>query len=141
MSIEISRKRIFIVESDSDTLYILSARLLESGYSVDTRRNGLEIVEGKIDAPDLFLIEKDLPLIDGIALCKYLKVHKESEDVPVVMISCSNVRTRAIKAGVDEFLRKPFVITDLLKALERCILRVKEKSKNLVDGYGREQTN
>lgn len=128
MSIEVSRKRIFIVESDSDTLYILAARLMESGYSVETRRNGLEIVEGKIDAPDLFLIEKDLPLIDGIALCKYLKVHKESENVPVVMISCSNIKTMAIKAGVDEFLAKPFEIADLLKAVERCLLKIKEKT-------------
>jgi DNA-binding response OmpR family regulator len=128
MSIEVSRKRILIIESDSDTLYILAARLMESGYTVETRRNGLEIVDGKNDAPDLFLIEKDLPLIDGIALCKYLKVHKESENVPVVMISSSNIRTMAIKAGVDEFLTKPFEISHLLKAIERCLLKIKEKT-------------
>jgi DNA-binding response OmpR family regulator len=51
-------------------LYLANA-LNDAGYLVEAHTEGSCIVEGKVKLPDLFIIEKDLPAIDGLAICKY----------------------------------------------------------------------
>jgi DNA-binding response OmpR family regulator len=79
-------------------------------------------VESKIDLPHLFILDKDMPLIDGFALCKYLKVKEETKNIPVIMISAYHkLKIKAKEVGVDEFLEKPFDVKQLLNVIDRCI--------------------
>ena len=54
-----------------DILYILTLLLKQAGYNVQSIPEGASIVERKVDLPDLFILDKDMPLIDGLALCTY----------------------------------------------------------------------
>ena len=115
-------KKILLAEDDADIRFILNLVLHEAGYNVVPLPTGSEIVEGKHEWPDLFILDKALPTIDGLAICKYLKIQKETRDIPIIMISSYHkLKSRAKDAGVDDFIEKPFDLKDLLNIVDKHI--------------------
>ena len=115
-------KKILIAEDDADIRFILNLVLKEAGYEVEPLSAGNSIVEGRRQWPDLFILDKALPTIDGLALCKYLKVKEETKDIPIIMISSYHkLRKKAAEIGVNDFLEKPFDIKALLDVVAKNI--------------------
>ena len=115
-------KKILLAEDDPDIRLILNMVLNEAGYDVETLSSGNAIVEPRSEWPDLFILDKSLPTIDGFALCKYLKIKKETKDIPIIMISSYHkLKSRAAEVGVDDFLEKPFDVKMLLQQVEKHI--------------------
>ena len=113
-------KKIVIAEDDADIRFILNLVLQEAGYHVQQVPTGESIVEGKHGVPDLFILDKSLPVIDGLAICKYLRVKEETKDVPIIMISSYHkLKGRARELGVDEFIEKPFDLKQLLTVVDK----------------------
>ena len=112
--------RILLAEDDQDTRFILNQILNEAGHEVRSLDEGSKIVNGQVEAPDLFILDQQMPTIDGLALSKYLKVHEETRDIPIIMISAyPETERRARMIGVSEFLSKPFESKNLLVLVER----------------------
>jgi DNA-binding response OmpR family regulator len=115
-------KKIVVAEDDQDILFILDMILNDAGYKVEPLPDGTSIVDRNSDWPDLFILDKDMPTIDGLAICKFLKLNKETRHIPIIMISAYHkLRSKAVKAGVDEFIEKPFELKDLLKTISKYI--------------------
>jgi CheY-like chemotaxis protein len=115
-------KKILVAENDPDILYIMTVILKQAGYTVEPLPEGTAIVERKIDLPDLFILDKDMPLIDGFALSKYLKVKHETRDIPIIMISAHHrLKEKAVEIGIDAFLEKPFDVSRLLHAVRQLV--------------------
>jgi len=115
-------KKIMLAEDDADIRFILKTVLSEAGYEVEPLSEGSEIVVGRKEWPDLFILDKGLPTIDGLAICKYLKIQKETKDIPIIMISSYHkLKSRAAEVGVDDFIEKPFDLKVLLSAVEKQI--------------------
>jgi CheY-like chemotaxis protein len=109
-------KKILVAEDDSDILFILDMILNDAGYNVEPLPDGSSIVDGRTEWPDLFILDKDMPVIDGLAVCKYLKLNNETKNIPVIMISAYHkLKSKAKEAGVDEFVEKPFEVKNLLQ--------------------------
>jgi DNA-binding response OmpR family regulator len=117
-------KKILIAEDDADILFILDMILNAAGYKVEPLREGISIVNRTSNWPDLFIIDKDMPTIDGLAICKYLKVKEETKDIPIIMMSAYHkLGTKAREIGVADFIEKPFEIQDLLGKIGKYINR------------------
>lgn len=115
-------KKILLAEDDADIRFILHLVLNEAGYHVEPVSTGQNIVEGKHDLPDLFILDKALPVIDGLAICKYLKIKEETRDIPIIMISAFHqLKKKARDLGVDEFLEKPFDVKHLVSLVHKHI--------------------
>ena len=115
-------KKILLAEDDADIRFILQFVLAKAGYDVEPISTGHNIVEGKHGRPDLFILDKALPVIDGLALCKYLKVKEETRDIPIIMISAHHhLKKKARDLGVDEFVEKPFNVQRLLSLIEKHV--------------------
>jgi DNA-binding response OmpR family regulator len=113
-------KKILVAEDDQDILFILDMILNEAGYKVEPMPEGASIVERKKDWPDLFILDKDMPTIDGLAICKYLRVNEKTKDIPIIMISAYHkLKKKARAAGVNEFIEKPFEIKELLATVKK----------------------
>jgi two-component system alkaline phosphatase synthesis response regulator PhoP len=125
------KKRVLVIEKENDMLFILANALNDAGYLVDAHTGGSCIVEGKVKLPDLFIIEKDLPAIDGLAICKYLRVHNESKEIPVIIISTYSAKRKAMHAGADAFLVKPFELVELLQTVDDCINKLHHERYSL----------
>jgi CheY-like chemotaxis protein len=115
-------KRIVVAENDEDILYILKLILSEAGYEEAALPDGQRIVEGVQEWPDLFILDKDMPSIDGLALCKYLRLNKQTRNIPVIMITAYHqLKEKAVAAGVDDFIEKPFAVKSLLSIVGKYI--------------------
>lgn len=115
---EAGKKRILIAEHDPDMLFILHEVLRKAGYAVESSK-GTSIVESRHEWPDLFIVDKDLKSMDGMEVCKILKVREETKRIPIIMLSSYEVRKRAARAGVEEFMRKPFQVKTLLQTVKK----------------------
>lgn len=113
-----------VIEDDPDMLFMLDKALNHAGYSVIKHEAGANIVSGGLVTPDLYILDKNLPTIDGIALCKFLKIHEETRSIPIIMISGYPVGRKAKEVGVVEFISKPFDLSRLLQAVDKYINQI-----------------
>lgn len=115
------KKRILIIENDLDMLFLLEKALISEGYIVECCKGGATVVDYKHTWPDLFILDKDLPAIDGIALSKFLRLHKATKEIPIIMISAYRIKAKAKKAGIDKFIHKPFELSYLLNIVDKYV--------------------
>jgi DNA-binding response OmpR family regulator len=124
-------KKITVAENDQDILFILDLVLKDAGYKVEPMHDAISIVSGGKEWPDLFILDKDMPTIDGLAVCKYLRVNRETKDIPIIMISAYHkLKKQAREAGVNDFLEKPFDLKTLLGTVCKYVDPNKVKGKN-----------
>lgn len=111
-------KKILLIEDDADFCFILKNVLTKAGYTVGSLHEGKSIVERDFLLPDMFILDNYIPTIDGIALCKYLKLQAKTKDIPVIIVSGNHqIKHKANKAGAAVFLGKPFRADELLKLI------------------------
>src|SRR3990170_1874209 len=125
-----NNKKIVVVEDDADLLFLLGKVLMKAGYQVECFLNGSTIVENQNYAwPDLFILDKEMEFMDGIEISHYLKSNKQTEAIPVVMMSGSKENENAaLKAGADYFLEKPLNIKRVLQITHSLIFDQEKRS-------------
>ena len=119
--------RILVVDDVPENVRLLEAVLAPRGYDVVMAYDGaaaLEIVDAK--QPDLVLLDVMMPGLDGYAVCRRLRESDETAALPVIMVTSSlgEEKTRAIEAGADDFIPKPFNHDEMLTRV-RSLLRIK----------------
>lgn len=101
---------------------LLNMALRGAGYEVEQMTSGTSLLEKKVAWPDLVILDKALPNVDGITICKWLRLQEETKGIPIVMISCNhNLKQKAKEAGVNDFIEKPFDLKELLEVIEKNI--------------------
>lgn len=120
-SITTSSSRILVVEPDGAMACLLQETLSLEGYVVDVTASADDALEmAKYDpAPDLILLESNLSdrIMDGWKLCQKLKEDSELSKIWVVMATSHPDQSRALEAGADLYLPKPFDMPSLLQEL------------------------
>jgi adenylate cyclase len=119
--------KILVVDDVPENVRLLEAVLTPRGYDVLTASDGiaaLELVESA--EPDLILLDVMMPGLDGYAVCSRLRADEETAVLPVIMVTSSigQEKTKAIEAGADDFIPKPFNHDELLTRV-RSLLRIK----------------
>ena len=124
--------KILAIDDNSDNLIIIRALISEVFPNAITMTalngvKGLEIAFEK--APDIILLDIIMPGMDGYEVCKKLKAHSKTADVPVVFITAikddKRNRIKALEAGAEGFLSKP-VDTSELTAQIRAMMKIRE---------------
>lgn len=113
-------KRVIVIEDDPGISEMLAFAFQGTNIDLTCFDNGEVIMEGKYERPDLFLLDKQLPGVDGLDICRYLKSKTDTSKIPVVMMSANlRIAELAGHAGADDMIMKPFNITELTKLLHR----------------------
>jgi len=112
------KKKIIVAEDDQDLRTMLVALLNKKGYDVVGLPNGIGIIEGHCEWPDLFILDKEMDCIDGVAITKFLRMHAIGKNIPIVMLSGNDNRKSAASAGVDFFVEKPFDLQGLITIID-----------------------
>lgn len=119
------RLRLLVVEDDEQTRTFLRAGLEENGYVVACAADGIEgLGAARCLGPDAIILDRMLPRMDGLALLQSLR--EDGIDAPVMILSAigsTDERVRGLRAGSDDYLVKPFEMSELLARLEVLLRR------------------
>ena len=119
--------RILVVDDVPENVRLLDAVLSSHGYEILQATDGGTALELAATAePDLVLLDVLMPGIDGYEVCRRLREREETAVLPVIMLTASDgqEKTKAIEAGADDFIPKPFDRDELLTRI-RSLLRIK----------------
>lgn len=107
-------KTIFFVEDDESLQDIARLVFSEPDFMIHVFNTAEELLDAH-GCPDVYVLDKQLPGIDGLELCRILKSGTQTRYVPVVMVSADpNIKVLAASAGADAVLEKPFSIHELV---------------------------
>jgi two-component system chemotaxis response regulator CheY len=118
-------KRVLVVD-DSKTVRSYHKDILKrAGYSVDEAENGMEALEKVIDLDySLFLVDINMPIMDGYSFVEELRKNKKYNLTPVIMISTEAEDTdkmKAFEAGSNVYYIKP-VKPDILLSSSKILI-------------------
>ena len=117
-------KRILVIEDEPQMLLGLRDNLELEGYEVVTAADGEDGLAKAIStAPDLVILDVTLPRKNGFEVCRELRAR--ANPTPVVMLTARSQETEKVlglELGADDYVTKPFSITELL-ARVRAVLR------------------
>jgi CheY-like chemotaxis protein len=115
-----AKKKVYVAEDDLDILFALNTMLEDAGYDVLLSHCGSPVLQKNLPPTDLFILDKRMPDVDGIDVCKHLRAQPSTKNVPVIMISASrNLADQALKAGANDFVEKPFQMNYLLQLVAK----------------------
>ena len=121
--------RILVVDDEPQNIRLLQIRLQADGYTVLAANSGQEALElMQAEAPDLILLDIMMPGMNGFEVCQQIRAGETTQFIPVVMVTALSEkedRIRAIEAGADDFISKPFDSHEVL-ARVRSLVRIKK---------------
>ncbi len=120
-----SKKKILVVEDETDMRTMLVLELKTSDYEVFQAADGEEgfKIAEKVK-PDLILSDVMMPKMDGNQLMKQLRASEFGKEIPFIVLTArGQLRDYFEVMEVDDFIRKPFDAEDLLTRVERILYR------------------
>ena len=115
---QIDRKRVLVVDDAVSVRKTLQQLLQDSGYDVATARDGFDALQQlAVRKPDIILTDLEMPNLNGIDLSRRVRASDELSSLPIIMITSRATdkhRERAVAAGVNAFLNKPYGDAELL---------------------------
>lgn len=131
--INVSMKRILLIDSDPDERLMMTEILEIGGYKVEHARQGREgLRKAEIIKPDVVISRIKLKGGDGFSILYSMRQDKSLEEIPFIMIAESNTREdrrRAMEMGADDFISKPASGPEILRAIETQIFRYSQLKK------------
>jgi len=113
---------VLLAEDSADTRAMLKRALQLRGYNVIEARDGLEAIEmAEIRRPELFIVDLNMPHLDGLETVKCIRKSENLAQVPVIAVTAFDVygmEEAALESGCDSYLSKPIDLDDLDRALK-----------------------
>ena len=119
--------KVLIVEDHPDLLQFLDLVLTKHGWDVITSSNRQEALNKlKYTSPSLILLDMWMPGMDGFELARFLKRCSHYRDIPILAVTGLagfDSRELCLEAGCDDYIAKPFTLTDLQDRITRLLSR------------------
>jgi DNA-binding response OmpR family regulator len=132
-----AKLKILAVEDDKNISRLIVYNLEKAGFNCTAAMSGEEALAA-VDKEefDLIILDLMLPKIDGLEVCRILKQDKESQKIPVVMLTAKGEevdRVVGLELGADDYIVKPFSPRELVLRI-KAILRRREVKKEEIPG-------
>jgi len=130
--------RILLIEDDTETIDYLTRGLEQEGFTVDTARDGVSGLHLATDnPPDLMIIDRMLPRLDGVSLLKAAR--SAGVRAPALLLTALGSvedRVAGIEAGGDDYVAKPFAFAEVRARVHALLRRppLREESSDCVVG-------
>ena len=131
---------VLVVEDEMPLTTLLRYNLEKEGYRVTEARDGEEaMMMSDEETPDLVLLDWMLPKISGIEVCRRLRGRAESRNMPIIMLTARGEegdRIRGLDTGADDYITKPFSMTELLARVRAVLRRIRPALAEDVATFG-----
>ena len=125
--------RLMIVDDEPEITAMLKRYFVREGYETVTALTGAEALRKLRCAPDMVLLDVNLPDMDGFKVIEYI----DKEETAVIFLTALQDvmdKVKGLKLGAEDYIVKPFETVELLARIE-VVLRRKHKSNNTIH-YG-----
>ena len=120
-----SAGRVLVVDDEPQIRRIMRTTLTGAGYEVDDAKTGEEALEKSREfRPDLVLLDINMPGMGGMAACRAIRA---DANVAIIMLTVRNTeadKVKALDAGADDYISKPFSTPELLARMRAALRRV-----------------
>ena len=127
--------RILIIEDNRDLLANVMDYLKLKGYTADCAQDGLSGLHlASTEHYDLIVLDIMLPGLDGYQVCRRLR-EEGRNSVPILMLTARDAlddRLQGLNAGADDYLIKPFALSELVARIEAILRRTQGNRKRLL---------
>ncbi|OHB55188.1 MAG: DNA-binding response regulator [Planctomycetes bacterium GWF2_50_10] len=107
-----SKESILIVDDEEDILELVRYNLEKEGYAITCSVNGEDALsKAKNYLPNVIILDLMLPGIDGLEVCKLLKLNPKTSRIPIIMLTAKGEESDIItglELGADDYITKPF---------------------------------
>ena len=131
--------RVLIVEDEVDLAATMEYSLTREGYQVSVAHTGAAALAAALaePGPDVIVLDLMLPDLPGTEVCRRLREHDRTRDLPIVMCTAKDTeidRVVGFEVGADDYVVKPFSVRELglrVRALLRRSQRVDAEAESL----------
>ncbi len=128
--------KVLIVDDDAKIVEMLEIGLNAMGYDTVAAYDGGSVFQIVIDeAPDIILLDLNLPKKDGIAVCQEIREKMKDNYIPIIMVTARDDQQSKIDGldvGADDYITKPVDIKEVMARI-RSMLRLKSMNDELKD--------
>ena len=121
--------QVLVVEDEEALAQLLKYNLEKEGYRVTVAADGEEaLVAADECKPDLIVLDWMLPKAPGIEVCRRLRARQDTRNTPIVMLTARSEesdRVRGLDIGADDYVTKPFSMSELLARLRAVMRRIR----------------
>lgn len=122
-----AKTRVLIVEDDSALAEVLSYNFDQAGFDVTAVGDGQQGLQCALkDSPNLIILDLMLPKVDGLDVCRQLRVHPTTRNTPIVMLTAKAEEVDEVvgfRMGADDYVTKPFSVTVLMERVKALLRR------------------
>lgn len=118
--------RVLCIDDEPGVVELVSLILKSQNIQVDGANSGTEGLKAmRIDPPDAVLLDVMMPEMDGWEVYKNMRTDDNLKDIPVIIVTARNSSFEEIiareRAGVSDYVTKPFLPNDLRKSLAKVL--------------------
>jgi len=122
--------KILVVDDEPQITRVLRTSLTSNGYAVEIAGDGVSALEKLADwSPDMVITDLSMPRMDGVALCSEIRAYS---NIPILVLSVRDQeasKVKALDAGADDYVTKPFSIQELLARVRAHMRRLRTTEK------------
>ena len=121
------RAKILVVEDEKNIAKVVAYNLEREGYQVALAGDGAEgLKKAQAQVPDLVILDLMLPKVDGLEVCRRLKVDRRTAGIPIIMLTAKTQeadRVVGLEMGADDYVPKPFSPRELVARVKAVLRR------------------
>jgi len=118
---------VLVVDDEVNILQLLKYNLVKEGFQVIEATNGNDAIKLTGEkTPDLIILDKMLPEMDGFDVLRILKSNRQSASIPVIMLSARDEmldKVLGLELGADDYITKPFSPRELVARIKAHLRR------------------
>ena len=130
---------VLIVEDEAAQREVLAYNLEAEGFRVTRAENGEEgLICVEEDTPDVIVLDWMMPHLSGIEVCRRIKIRPETRSIPIIMLSARSEevdKVRGLETGADDYVVKPYSVSELMARVRTQLRRVRPASVGQVLTY------
>ena len=137
---DVPKYRVLIVEDEQDIAGLIKHTLERGGETeaqiVGSGDAALKAITER--PPDLVILDLNLPVLDGVEVCRILRSRADSRHIPIIMLTArtnENDRVGGLDVGADDYVTKPFSLRELAARVKAVLRRSAKIEDRTIPGY------